>query len=168
MPLFESSRLIPLRIADFSPVASDVMNHFRGQGYEVHGSQLLNGGWHISLSKGGMFKAVLGMKTALNIDIQPSSTGTLVKAGVGIFGMQAIPTVITMFLFWPVLIPQIWGIIEQAKLDDEAITFIEQRLALQTVSASSIVAQPGQFCVGCGRAVPITAQFCPHCGKKLG
>ena len=172
MPLFESSRFIPLRMDDFSPVASDVMEHFRAKGYEAVGNQLLNGAWHISLGKGNMFKAVLGMKSALNIDIQPSSTGTLITAGVGIFGQQAIPAVISMFFFWPVLIPQIWGIVQQSKLDDEAVTLIEQRLAAHagaavvSGAASAQSAQLGQFCVACGKAIPADAKFCSHCGTK--
>jgi len=172
MSLFQSSRFIPLRVADFSPAAADVINHFRALGYEVAGTPLLSGAWHISLSKGGMFKAVLGMKTALNIDIQPSSTGTLVTAGVGIFGQQAIPTAITMLLFWPVLIPQIWGLIQQAHLDDEAVALVEQRLAAYGApagaAAGALPAETTRFCVACGAANPADARFCPHCGAKVG
>jgi hypothetical protein len=171
MPLFETSRFIPQRIADFAPVAADVLNHFRAQEYEVASTQLLNGAWHISLSKGGMFKAVLGMKTALNIDIQPAPTGTLVKAGVGIFGQQAVPTAIAMFFFWPILIPQIWGIVQQSKLDDEAVNLIEARLAVHAAKPAPptepATNPSGQFCVECGKSVPAGSKFCPHCGAKM-
>lgn len=155
---------------DFSPAASDVMEHFRAKGYEASGNQLLNGAWHISLSKGNMFKAVLGMKSAFNIDVQPSSTGTLVTAGVGIFGQQAVPTAISMIFFWPVLIPQIWGMIQQSNLDDEAVTLIEQRITAHagaTCVSGALGTQPAQFCVACGKVLPADATFCPHCGAKL-
>jgi len=173
MPLFTASRFVPFTVTDFSPVADDVMNHFRAQGYEATGSRLPNGAWHISLSKGDMFKAVLGMKTALNIDIQPSSTGTLVTAGVGVFGQQAIPTVITMLFFWPVLIPQIWGLIQQANLDDEAVSLIEERLVASARTAGGVPVpqaappQPGHFCSGCGNALSDETKFCPNCGAKV-
>ena len=173
MPLFTASRFVPVTVADFSPVATDVLNHFRGQGYETTGSQLPNGAWHISLSKGDTFKAVLGMKTALNIDIQPSATGTLVTAGVGIFGQQAVPTVISMLFFWPVLIPQIWGLIQQANLDDEAISLIEERLVACARTVGDVTEtpvtppQPGHFCSGCGGALSSEAKFCPNCGAKV-
>jgi len=172
MSIFETSRFIPQHIADFAPVADDVTNHFRAQEYEVTSQQLLNGAWHISLSKGGMFKAVLGMKTALNIDIQPAPTGTLVKAGVGIFGLQAVPAAIMLFVTWPVLIPEIWGIIQQSKLDDEAVDLIEARLAVHAgKTAPSTEPAPnssGQFCVECGKSIPAGSKFCPHCGAAVG
>lgn len=173
MPLFSASRFIPFTVPDFSPIATDVMNHFRGQGYEATSSQLPTGAWNISLSKGDTFKAVLGMKTALSIDIQPSASGTLVTAGVGIFGQQAIPTVISMLFFWPVLIPQIWGLIQQSHLDDEAVSLIEERLAASARAggglpqAAALPPQPGHFCSGCGNPLSPDAKFCPNCGAKV-
>ncbi|MGA3171793.1 MAG: zinc-ribbon domain-containing protein [Chthoniobacteraceae bacterium] len=96
----------------------------------------------------------------------------MVTAGVGIFGQQAIPTVISMLFFWPVLIPQIWGLIQQAKLDDEAVSFIEERLVATAKTAGvvpgtpAISPQPGHFCSGCGNALSPEAKFCPNCGAK--
>lgn len=171
MAFFTTSRLIPSSATDFTSVVSDVLEHFRAQGYETASNQLLDGSSHISISKGNMFKAVLGLKTALNIDIQPSSVGILVTAGVGIFGRQAIPTIISLFFFWPVKITQIWGVVKQANLDDEAVTLIEQRLAAHAENSSTATlappSKPGQFCVECGVSLPASSKFCPHCGAKL-
>ena len=106
MATFESSKVYPAAVPDLAPVAQEVMEHFKQRGYDVSGEQTIMCGWHISISKGGVFKAVLGMKTAMNIEITPLGGGTSARAGIGIFGMQVIPTAISYFLFWPVLIPQ--------------------------------------------------------------
>jgi ribosomal protein L40E len=76
-----------------------------------------------------------------------------------------------MLLFWPVIIPQIWGLIQQAHLDDEAVNLVEQRLAAcgapATGAAATPPAQAPHFCVACGAANPADASFCPHCGAKV-
>lgn len=64
-----------------------------------------------------MFRAVLGLQTALKVVISPAAPHVYVKAGVGIFGQQAIPTILTVCVWWPFVIPQIWGMIRQSKLD---------------------------------------------------
>ncbi len=161
MSIFQAEKTFTVSCADLAPVGRAVMEHFRGQGFEVTGEQGITQSWHISLTKGNLFQAVLGMKTALNITIDPTAAGIHAKAGIGIFGQQAIPTVISMFFFWPVLIPQIWGLVQQHKLDEEAMTVIEQ--ALQTHTA--ITSPSGTFCTECGKPMPAQAKFCPECGK---
>ena len=81
----------------------------------VDGIKFLSEDWNISIKKGDLFKAVLGLQTALKIRI--SLAHVYVKAGVGIFGQQIIPTVLTVCVWWPFAIPQIWGMIQQNKLD---------------------------------------------------
>ena len=43
-----------------------------------------------------------------------------VSMDVGVFGKQALPTAISTLVFWPVLIPQIYGLVQQNELDKEA------------------------------------------------
>jgi hypothetical protein len=148
MPTFESVKTVPVRLADMSPAASEVMNYFRAQGYEVTGKPTGTGGVLISLRKGDTFKAVLGMKTSLNIEIDPAIDGTLIRAKVGIWGEQAVPTMIMLFVAWPVLLTQIWGMAQQANLDDEALFRTEQALlraaGLATVTEPTQAPAPGQ------------------------
>ena len=53
--LYASPSLIPT-------IAERILEQFRAEGYEVNSDQLSNGGYDISLRKGGIFKSVLGMK----------------------------------------------------------------------------------------------------------
>jgi hypothetical protein len=124
------------------------MNYFRAQGYEVTGKPTGTGGVLISLRKGDSFKAVLGMKTSLNIEIDPAIDGTLIRAKVGIWGEQAVPTMIMLFVAWPVLLTQVWGMAQQANLDDEALFRTEQALlraaGMPTVTEPTAAQAPAQ------------------------
>jgi membrane protease subunit (stomatin/prohibitin family) len=79
-----------------------------------------------------------------------------------------------MLFFWPVLITQIWGLVEQSSLDDRALALAEQAIAggaFSTASASSFTsASTGthKFCTSCGTKTDGTSKFCPECGAKLG
>ena len=104
MGTFNSSHTVPHVVEDLTPVAQDVMRHFESRDYEVSETPIPTGGVQVSIRRGGTFKAIIGMKTAMNIKIEPQANGTRVEAGVGIFGQQAIPTAITLLVFWPVII----------------------------------------------------------------
>src|SRR3712207_5226654 len=101
MGTFKSSRSFPYGVADLQPVAQDVIDHFEQRGYEATGLPIPTGGWQVSIRKGGIFRTVSGLKTALNVKLEPAGNGTIAEAGIGIFGAQAIPTAITLFVFWP-------------------------------------------------------------------
>ena len=137
MATFSSSRTVPYVVEDLSPVAQDVMRHFEQQGFEVTEAHLPAGGVQVSIRKGGTFKAMVGLRSALNIKIEPKANGTRVQAGVGIFGQQAIPTAITLLVFWPVVVAQVWNMAQEAKLDEEALGVAEESLKAHSSDAPS-------------------------------
>jgi hypothetical protein len=114
-----------------------VMRHFESQDYEVTETLIPTGGVQDSIRRGGTFKAIIGMKTALNIKIEPVANGTKVDAGVGIFGQQAIPTAITLLVFWPVIIAQVWNMAQEANLDEEALRVAEESVKTHSSKAPS-------------------------------
>jgi hypothetical protein len=128
MGTFNSTKTFPYFVEDVAPVAQEVMDHFEGQDFEVTETNIPTGGVQVSIRRGGTFKAIIGMKTALNIKIEPVANGTTVDAGVGIFGQQAIPTAITLLVFWPVLVAQVWNMAQESNLDDEALRVAEESL----------------------------------------
>ncbi len=126
MGLFKSTRLFYNASAYTDRVANGLMASMRYEGYEVDGVKLPSGDWDISIKKGNLFKAVLGLQTALKIVLSSATPHVYVKAGVGIFGQQAIPTILTVCIWWPFAIPQIWGIIKQSKLDELVLDKIQK------------------------------------------
>lgn len=158
------SKLIP-------EIAQSIKEGFQIDGYEVSSDSLISGGYDISITKGNIFKAVLGMKTALKVTLTPHSNGILFEANVGIFGQQAIPTVISMFFFWPVLLSQIWGLVEQSKLDDKALTICKNTILKNAFSTKLIeydnIQTKIRFCTECGAKLQPGTKFCPECGAKL-
>jgi len=162
MGIFDNTRIVDVAVDNLAPVAEQLMAHFRAQGYEVTGEPTILQGWHISLHHGGTFQAIVGTKTALNIDMTPVDGKTKCHVGIGIFGAQSVPTAISMLVFWPVLATQIWGLIKQAKLDDEALEVFENLLRQYAADAPS-----GAFCTQCGARLVRQAKFCSQCGVTL-
>jgi hypothetical protein len=138
---FNSTKTVPYVVDDLAPVAQEVKSYFEGQEFEATQTNLPAGGVQVSIRRGGTFKAIIGMKTALNIKIEPVAGGTQVDAGVGIFGQQAIPTMITALVFWPVIIAQVWNMAQEAKLDEEALGVAEESLKAHASGAPSPIAE---------------------------
>ncbi|MDW8207596.1 MAG: hypothetical protein RMJ43_07140 [Chloroherpetonaceae bacterium] len=131
MPLFsgfETVRTVPITLPDYTPVAQDVMNHFRQKGYEVTSIHKADGGWRVDITRGGIFHNIAGLRTALNIEIDRVGDATRISASVGLFELQAVPTVLTVLVFPPLIIGQIVGLVQQEKLDNEAVDVAEQSL----------------------------------------
>ena len=166
-------------------IAERICQEFAADGYEIKREDLISGGADISVAKGNMFKAALGMKTALKITLIPLNNGISFDAGVGIFGQQAIPTIIMWFFAWPVLITQIWGLVQQSKLDDKALAAAQSVIRengggvnygssygsvpppVPGSTTSSADAVTSKFCTNCGTKVAGNARFCPNCGSPL-
>ena len=77
--LLGSASLIPA-------IATRIQEEFQKDGYEVAMDALSSGGYDISITKGGVFKAVLGMKTALKVTLLPQDGNINFEAGIGIWG----------------------------------------------------------------------------------
>lgn len=175
MSVFSKKQLLQASPVQIPQIVESIRREFEVDGYEVKVDPLMSGGSDISITKGSIFKAVLGMKTALKVTLTPQTDGVLFDAGVGIFGQQAIPTVISMFFFWPVLLTQIWGLIQQSSLDDRALAAAERGIdsssgpsnSSSTNSPFTSTPDSGSYCPYCGKPIPLDAAFCPKCGKKI-
>lgn len=166
MPTFNTQKLLPATVAQIPAMAEAIRKEFAPEGFDIQIDTLMSGGRDISLTKGNLFKAVLGMRSALKITLTPQMDGVLFDARVGIFGQQAIPTVISMFFFWPVLITQIWGLVSQSKLDDRALAAAERGIQSST-SSSRVSSGDTLFCTHCGARMDVGARFCSRCGERV-
>lgn len=171
MSVFKKQEILNASASMIPEMAESIRQEFLKDDFEVNVEPLLNGGRDISISKGGIFKAVLGMRSALKVTLVPQADGIAFDASVGVFGQQLIPTVISMLWFWPVLITQIWGMVRQSKLDDRALAAAERVIdstATPTADAAyQIPTDNKKFCTNCGAEVPVGTKFCTNCGNKL-
>jgi zinc-ribbon domain len=176
MSIFKSEKFVQGTGVNLDVVAEELAEHFRERKYEVTYSQVDERTWDVSITRGGMFKQAVGLKSALKIEMEMRPKGTYIRAGAGVFGKQAVPTVISMFVAWPVILPQVWGLIRESGLDDEAVKVVEVSINRMLRSSGATVAGPADRNGGghLDERVPSSsagspgmstlARFCPKCG----
>ena len=167
MGTFSTKKVLYGPVSLIPTIADHIQEQFAQDGYDVSMDALSSGGYDISITKGGLFKAVLGMKTALKVSLIPQNSSIYFEAGVGIWGQQAVPTVISMLFFWPVLITQIWGMVEQSKLDDKALEIAQNTIMMHHSTSDSSSTSGAKYCTNCGTRNIESAKFCCNCGKPL-
>ena len=168
MGTFNTHKIINADPSLIPAMADKITGYFKADGYDVD-IQVSDLGTHdISLTKGGTFKAVLGLKTALKVTLKPEYDKVSFDAGIGIFGQQIIPALVMYFVAWPVLLTQIWGMVQQAKLDDTALMLAESvATSNSTVGKTVEPTSISSFCPNCGGKHDVNMRFCPYCGFKL-
>lgn len=162
MATYSTQKLLDASAAQIPQIAEAIRKDFSDDGFEVHVDSLMSGGRDISITKGNLFKAVLGMRSALKISLTPRQSGVFFDANVGIYGQQAIPTVISMLFFWPVLITQIWGLVQQSSLDDRALGVAEK-----SINENCTADITTKFCTNCGAKLDGSSKYCSNCGTNL-
>ena len=125
MGIFKSSKVLYGNSDLISTIAHEIASAFRSDGFDVDYVVSSNGWREISITKGGLFKRCLGMRTAMKVILYPHNDSIKFETEVGIFGNQIIPTILVISGMWIVLVPQIWGLIRQSKLDDKALEIAE-------------------------------------------
>lgn len=165
MATYSTQKLLDASAAQIPQIAEAIRKDFADDGFEVYVDTLMSGGRDISITKGNLFKAVLGMRSALKISLTPRQSGVFFDANVGIYGQQAIPTIISMLFFWPVLITQIWGLVQQSSLDDRALEAAEKEICQSEASASTSAS--AKFCTNCGVRIDTISKYCPSCGNYI-
>jgi len=169
MSAFKKEQFVPVIAKDLLSAGQEIARHFQQQGYLVEVEPSVVGATLVSLHKPGIFRAVLGLKTALKISLEPVNEGTMVRAEIGMWGHQVAPTAIMILVAWPVLLTQIWGLVQQSKLDDEAVRIASESLHKIAGSpmAGTPIASTAKHCVECGQILNQIGKFCPSCGKPI-
>lgn len=168
MGTFNTHKIINAEPSLIPAMANKIIEHFKLQGYEVDSQVSDLGTYDISLTKGGMFKAVLGLKTALKVTLKPEADRISFDAGIGIFGQQLVPALIMYFVAWPVLLTQLWGMVKQSNLDDTALLLAESVIPTEpTRLGADNTTDISSFCPYCGGKHDAGMRFCPYCGAKL-
>ena len=165
---FTSTKVFRVSSDRIPDMARALEIELRKDGYETRNDMLLGGDVVVSLTKGGFFKSVIGMKTALKVELRADNGNVLAKTSVGIWGHQIVPTVIMLLWFWPVLITQIWGLVQQSRLDTRVMEILAKAAQKEPDAidvTSREVDPPARFCSECGK--PVTGNFCANCGARV-
>lgn len=126
MGTFKTKKTIYGSSAKIPYVAEQICQAFISEGYDATVKDMA-AGKEVNITKGGLFKAAIGLRSALNIKIKPAKDGNIdFEAGVSVLKQQLIPTMLTLWLFSPVVIAQIWGMIKQSGLDEKALAVAEE------------------------------------------
>ena len=62
MGIYSKKKLLAAHASQISTIADAIQNDFMRDGFEVNVDTLMSGGKDISITKGNLFKAVLGMR----------------------------------------------------------------------------------------------------------
>lgn len=114
MGAFKSKKIINGNPSRIPYIAEEIRRSFMSEGFEVRIVDP-NKGNEIYITKGGLFKAALGLRSALKVIMKPNREDNIdFEAGISIVKQQLIPTILTVCVFSPVVIAQI---LRQAKAD---------------------------------------------------
>lgn len=133
---------------------------FEAEGFEFEEKSGTLSKTVIEVTKGDLVKQAIGLKQGLQITFEYDGQYVNVEAKGIVVKNQLIASAITLFVTWPVLIPQIIGLINQSKLDEKAIAVIDS-------AYSSYNTESGVFCTHFGVRIPRGETRCPHCGGEL-
>lgn len=163
MGTFKTSKLLDGNPALIPHISNAIEQEFKKDEFEVIIQDLVGGGKEISVTKGGIFKAIIGMKTALKIKLKPQEGNIQFDAGAGLWGLQVIPAAIALLISWPVILTQIYGLIQQSKLDDKALNIAEHEIHKNM----EFKKKECKLCPRDNKYIPINAEYCPFCGEKV-
>ena len=145
----------------FVPYAIEcISDSFTSEGFEVSKKSISFNKSVIEVTKGNLVKKAIGLKQGLEISFESNGDSVLVEARGTVLKDQLIASSITLFVTWPVLIPQIIGLIKQSALDDKAIGVVDTAYANYTNQNPS-------YCTHCGGRISGPQPICPHCGTSL-
>jgi len=168
MSITSSEADIRTSITDLYGIARAVGGHFEKKGYQVKIEEHATESF-ISVTKGGMFQAIMGLRMAMNITVKPIEGGVHAKADIGVWGEKLTATILTGLIFWPLAVTQLWGLIKQIHLDDEALDAVKQAVAsLEKEHPQSLLPLESVrlACPYCGKEIQSTYTYCPYCGRK--
>lgn len=160
MSTFDSSKRYEASSSFIPRAVNAIKTVFEADGFELEKKSGTLNKTVIEVTKGDLVKQAIGLKQGLQIIFEYDGQYVNVDVKGVVVKNQLIASSITLFVTWPVLIPQIIGLIKQSKLDEKVIAVIDSAFASYNTDDSV-------FCTHCGARVPSGETHCPHCGAAL-
>lgn len=147
--------------ATFIPFAATrIRESFSADGFEINQKPGACNKTVLEVTKSNLFKSAVGLRQGLEITLENEGGRISVKVRGTVLKNQLIASTLSFFLFWPVIIPQIIGLINQSGLDDKAIGVID-------AAYDTFANEHPTFCTKCGGQITGNPSCCPHCGASL-
>lgn len=160
--IFKSEKQFAVDKTAMPNIVDGLKDYFLQNGYDYKEEQE-GESYLISVTKGGMFQKVLGLQSALKISLTPIDNHILFQAGIGFWEQQKAATIVNLFISWVVVTTQLWGIVQQAHLDDKALEIAER--GVQEYKDLQNNTQY-EYCPNCGRKVA-KGTICPQCKTRV-
>ncbi len=133
---FSSSKDYRVSFSHVRGIANEVLEALESEGYSVNSEEMAaspegkrgHGDIVLSVTKGGFFKMVAGLKTALKCTFSETEQGFRLSQKIGLFESQAVPTTIMLVAFWPLIVTQIVGLVKSKKLDSHIFELVDQSI----------------------------------------
>lgn len=170
MSVFNEKKIVYGYVDNIEDVLNDVKTYFESKKFEVHIENDQNTGF-ISITKGGIFKTVTGLKVALNTSLKKQTDSIFVESKLGAFGSKVAVLLVGVYVIaWPLAVSAALGMIMQTNLNKEMMEQIEKAVYMHSKHSISepqkTISVEKKTCSECGYVLPLDAVFCPECGKK--
>lgn len=147
--------------ATFIPYAVErIRNAFVSEGFEFSRKSDSYSRTVIQVTKGNLFVKAVGLKQGLEISFTNEDGRITVEARGTVLKDQFAASMLTLLVAWPVIIPQIIGMVRQSGLDEKVI-------GLTDAAYGEFCAENPSYCPHCGGKVSGNPVLCPHCGSVL-
>lgn len=160
MGTFSTSKLYTAGQELIPLACREIKKSFESEGFEYSVKSESYNQTVVIVTKGNLVKQAVGLKQGLEISFSYSDGTVSVEAKGTVLKDQAIASAITLLVTWPVLIPQIIGMINQSKLDEKVIEAVDK-------AYKECVMEKKVFCTHCGQEVTGVDGRCPNCGNIL-
>lgn len=160
MGKFSSSKVFAAP-QEFIPFASrKIRSSFESEGFNYAVESESANRLVVTVTKGNLFKQIVGLKQGLEITLSNNDGKVSVNAKGTVIKDQLIASALAWFIAWPVIIPQVVGMINQSNLDEKAIDVVSSAF-------KEFDAEKTMFCPHCGTKVSRNDTCCPNCGASL-
>lgn len=147
---------------EFIPfVTRKIKEDFESKGFEFVTTSASMNRTVFKVVKSNLVRNITGLKQGLEVTINRNGENIDIEAKGTVVRDQALASVISLLVTWPVLITQVIGLINQSKLDTRVITVADTAYLEYKASESK------EFCPHCGSLVEKGSSFCNHCGNVI-
>lgn len=136
---------------------------------QVQGGRTERGDFVVQAKAESGWKSIVGMDTALEVQISELPTGFMLHIGNAKWSDKIGAGVVGAVVFWPLAATALVGTVQQAVLPTQIFEHVERYIgsAGRLYTGAPIRQRGTHLCPHCSAYVPVDAAFCTKCGQSL-